>query len=69
MGHLEFATFGAFEGVSGPATVAQVSFISAVFLTPIDVEFGSALIRTPLPGAVWFFLSAIGALGALRRRA
>lgn len=87
-GLLQDAGFGSFDGLTGPATVARVSFtflggpiatmnlfaghlpfIRPDFVTANEnVDYGGATIRTPLPGAAWFLLSAVGALSALRRR-
>lgn len=87
LGLIEDAAFGSFNPLTGPATLARVSFIflggpvgtvelaqsqygvfiGADFITPIDVDFGSATIRTPLPGAAWLLMSAMGALVAVNR--
>lgn len=89
-GLLESAAFGSFTGLTGPATVARVSFtflggaiatvelagtsgigspfISTDLVTAVDVDFGSATIRAPLPGAAWLLMSAMGALVGIRRR-
>ena len=87
-GLLFSAGFGSLDGLTGPATVARVSFtflggavatlqleegtdtpfVSTDFLTQVIPDYGSATIRTPLPGAAWCLLSAMGALRILRRR-
>ncbi|MFK7886460.1 MAG: VPLPA-CTERM sorting domain-containing protein [Gammaproteobacteria bacterium] len=92
-GRLFSGAFGAFAGLTGPATVATITFIangeaglfnvspsgtdgiggpfiSAVdFITVLDVDYNGADVQVvPVPAAVWFMLSGLGALVGFGRK-
>jgi len=73
VGNINISAAGTYSGLSGIASITRLVFDDSS--TSAGIGFGefsydraNAVSTVPLPGAIWMFLAALGALGVFRSR-